>query len=77
MMVHHRHASETAFKWRFANGPMLVFLSIFFKIISPLIDLKHVVNVAPPLKKLPRIFNYYINGDEDGTPLGAFNKQQT
>ena len=24
MLGHHRHASETPFKWRFAGGPMMV-----------------------------------------------------
>ena len=47
VLGHHQHASETQFKWRLA-GP--VYSGIW--ILPPLINLKNVVKVGPPLTKL-------------------------
>ena len=46
MLVHHRHASKTTFKWRFAGGPMMARFKWY---LDPLITLK---KDGPPLKKL-------------------------
>ena len=50
MLGHHRHASETPFKWRFAGEPMMACL--LWHLDSPLVNQnkkqKNVVIVAPP-----------------------------
>ena len=35
MLGHHRHASETSIKWRFAGGPMLARLKWYLDPPSP------------------------------------------
>ena len=49
---HHRHASETPFKWRFAGGPMMARLLWYIDPISPDQLKKNVVKVGPPLTTL-------------------------
>ena len=51
MLGHHRHASETPFKWRFAGGPMMARLKLHLDSPSPH-QLKTLVKVGPPLIKL-------------------------
>ena len=50
MFGHHRHASETPFKWRFADGPMVARLKWY---LNPPHQLnKNDVKVGRPLTKL-------------------------
>ena len=35
MLGHHRHASETPFKWRYPGGPMMAHLEWYFDPLSP------------------------------------------
>ena len=52
MLGHHRHASETPFKWRFAGGPMFAQLLWYWDPLYPTQLKKNVVKVGPPLTKL-------------------------
>ena len=48
MLGHHRHASETPFKWRFTGGPMMARLQWYFDPPSPLIKkLKNLSKLGP------------------------------
>ena len=52
---HHRHPSETPFKWRFAGGPMMAHFFSDMWILSPLKKKKkrcQSCRVGPPLTKL-------------------------
>ena len=51
MLVHHRPASETPFKWCFAGGSMMARLQWYLDPSYPH-QLKKVVKVGPPLTKL-------------------------
>ena len=51
MLGHHRPASETPFKWRFAGGPMMARFG-FSESTHQLKNKKNVVNVGSPLTKL-------------------------
>ena len=65
MLDHHRHASETPFKWRFAGGPMMACwwpaLSGIW-ILPSLINSenKNVVKVGPSLTKLSGSAIFFI-----------------
>ena len=50
MLGHHRSASKTPLKWRFADGPMMARLYWYLDPLSPH-QLKNIVKVGPPLKK--------------------------
>ena len=49
MLGHHRHASETLFKWRFAGGPMMD--RLWWYLDSPTLINKKKVKVGPPRTK--------------------------
>ena len=51
MFGHHRHASESPFKWRFAGEPMMAHAKWYLDHLSRH-HLKIVVKVGPPLTKL-------------------------
>ena len=52
MLGHHRHSSETPFKWHFAGGSMMARLLWYLDPPSPH-QLKKNVKVGPTLTKLP------------------------
>ena len=53
MLGHHRHASETPFKWSFAGGPMMARLQWYMDPRSShKLKKNNLVKVVPPLTKL-------------------------
>ena len=50
MLGHHRHASETPLKWRFAGGPMIT--SLYCHLDPPF---RHKLNKVVSLRKQIRI----------------------
>ena len=52
MLGHHRHASETRFKWLIVGGPMMAHLWWHLDPLSPLQLKKKVFRVGHPLIKL-------------------------
>ena len=54
MFGHHRLASETPFKWRFAGGAMMARYWRYLDPLAPHQLKKLVVRVGPPLTKLSR-----------------------
>ena len=71
MLVHHRHDSETTFKWRFTGGSMMTRLKWYFDPPSPHKLRNNVVNVGPTLTKL----SGFAHGTLSRTHYGSNNKQ--
>ena len=60
MVAHHRHASETPLKWRFAGGPMMAQLKRYLDPLSPNQLKKNVIKFGPPLTKLSGFAHVYF-----------------
>ena len=69
MMGHHRHASETPFKWRFTGGPMMARSQWYLDHSvpptnwkkAPKKERKNVIKVRPPSDKTFWIRAWYLN----------------